>query len=108
MKNEILTFSPADNELLLSEMEMLEVYGGTGAEGDPNTYCGNAKCKCTIISRIPSTVSTAITNIAGGAESILGVLVILVLALALVLVLVINVIIKILLGLSFESSLLKA
>ena len=46
MKNEILTFPPADNELLLSEMEMLEVYGGTGTEGEPNTYCGNAKCKC--------------------------------------------------------------
>ena len=37
-----------------------------------------------IISRIPSTVSSAITNIAGGAQSIGGVLVILVLALALV------------------------
>lgn len=48
MKNEILTFSPADNELLLSEMEMLEVYGGTGDEGGPNTNCGNAKCKCII------------------------------------------------------------
>ena len=41
-----------------------------------------------IISRIPSTVSTAITNIAGGAESIFGVLLILVLALALVVVIV--------------------
>lgn len=49
MKNEILTFSPADNELLLSEMEMLEVYGGTGAEGGTNTNCGNAKCECTEI-----------------------------------------------------------
>ena len=41
-----------------------------------------------IISRIPSTVSSAITNIAGGAQSIGGVLVILVLALALVIVIV--------------------
>lgn len=41
-----------------------------------------------IISRIPSTVSSAITNIAGGAQSIGGVLVILVLALALVVVIV--------------------
>lgn len=41
-----------------------------------------------IISRIPSTVSSAITNIAGGAQSIGGVLVILVLALALVSVIV--------------------
>lgn len=41
-----------------------------------------------IISRIPSTVSSAITNIAGGAQSIWGVLVILVLALALVVVIV--------------------
>lgn len=41
-----------------------------------------------IISRIPSTVSSAITNIAGGAQSIFGVLVILVLALALVVVIV--------------------
>lgn len=41
-----------------------------------------------IISRIPSTVSSAITNIAGGAQSIFGVLVILVLALALVIVIV--------------------
>lgn len=49
MENEILTFSPADNELLLSEMEMMEVYGGTGDEGGTNTNCGNAKCKCTEI-----------------------------------------------------------
>lgn len=41
-----------------------------------------------IISRIPSTVSSAITNIAGGAQSIGGVLVVLVLALALVVVIV--------------------
>ena len=41
-----------------------------------------------IFSRIPSTVSSAITNIAGGAQSIGGVLVILVLALALVIVIV--------------------
>ena len=41
-----------------------------------------------IIPRIPSTVSSAITNIAGGAQSIGGVLVILVLALALVIVIV--------------------
>ena len=41
-----------------------------------------------IISRIPSTVSTSITNIVGGAQSIFGVLVILVLALALVVVIV--------------------
>ena len=41
-----------------------------------------------IISRIPSTVSSVITNIAGGAQSIGGVLVILVLALALVVVIV--------------------
>ena len=41
-----------------------------------------------IISRIPSTVSSAITSIAGGAQSIGGVLVILVLALALVIVIV--------------------
>ena len=41
-----------------------------------------------IISRIPSTVSTAITNIAGGAESIFGVLLILVLALVVVIVFV--------------------
>ena len=41
-----------------------------------------------IISRIPSTVSSAITNIVGGAQSIGGVLVILVLALALVIVIV--------------------
>ena len=41
-----------------------------------------------IISRIPSTVSSAITNIAGGAQSIGGVLIILVLALALVVVIV--------------------
>ena len=41
-----------------------------------------------IISRIPSTVSSAITNLAGGAQSIGGVLVILVLALALVIVIV--------------------
>ena len=41
-----------------------------------------------IISRIPSTVSSAITNIAGGDQSIGGVLVILVLALALVVVIV--------------------
>ena len=41
-----------------------------------------------IISRIPTTVSTSITNIAGGAQSIWGVLVILVLALALVVVIV--------------------
>ena len=41
-----------------------------------------------IISRIPSTVSTSITNIVGGAQSIFGVLLILVLALALVIVIV--------------------
>ena len=41
-----------------------------------------------IISRIPSTVSSAITNIAGGAQSIGGVLVVLVLALVLVVVIV--------------------
>jgi preprotein translocase subunit SecY len=41
-----------------------------------------------IISRIPSTVSTSITNIIGGAQSIFGVAVILILALALVLVIV--------------------
>lgn len=41
-----------------------------------------------IISRIPSTVSTAITNIVGGGQSIFGVLLILVLALALVVVIV--------------------
>ena len=41
-----------------------------------------------IISRIPSTVSTSITNIVGGAQSIFGVLLILVLALALVVVIV--------------------
>jgi preprotein translocase subunit SecY len=41
-----------------------------------------------IISRIPNTVSTSITNIVGGAQSIFGVVVILILALALVLVIV--------------------
>ncbi len=41
-----------------------------------------------IISRIPSMVSTSITNIVGGAQSIFGVLLILVLALALVIVIV--------------------
>ena len=41
-----------------------------------------------IISRIPSTVSSAITNIRGGAQSIFGVLIILVLALALVVLIV--------------------
>ena len=41
-----------------------------------------------IISRIPSTVSTAITNLVGGALNIFGVLVILVLALLLVMVIV--------------------
>ena len=44
MKNEIMTFSPADNELLLSEMDMMEVYGGSGDEGGTNTYCHGAKC----------------------------------------------------------------
>lgn len=46
MKNEIMTFSPVDNELLLSEMDMMEVYGGTGAGGGSKTYCGHAKCGC--------------------------------------------------------------
>ena len=41
-----------------------------------------------IISRIPSTVSSAITNIQGGSQSIIGVLLILVVALALVVVIV--------------------
>jgi preprotein translocase subunit SecY len=41
-----------------------------------------------IISRIPSTVSTSITNIIGGAQSIFGVAIILVLALVLVVVIV--------------------
>ena len=47
MNNEIMTFSPVDNELLLSEIDMMEVYGGTGDDSAPNTNCGNAKCKCT-------------------------------------------------------------
>ena len=46
MKNEIMTFSPVDNELLLSEMDMMEVYGGTGSGGGSKTYCGHAKCGC--------------------------------------------------------------
>ena len=46
MKNEIMTFSPVDNELLLSEMDMMEVYGGTGDGDDTNTYCAGAKCAC--------------------------------------------------------------
>ena len=46
MKNEIMTFSPVDNELLLSEMDMMEVYGGTGEGGETNTYCAGAKCTC--------------------------------------------------------------
>ena len=46
MKNEIMTFSPVDSELLLSEMDMMEVYGGTGDGGGTKTYCGNAKCGC--------------------------------------------------------------
>ena len=46
MKNEIMTFSPVDSELLLSEMDMMEVYGGTGDGGGTKTYCGHAKCGC--------------------------------------------------------------
>ena len=30
-----MTFSPVDNELLLSEIDMMEVYGGTGDAWDP-------------------------------------------------------------------------
>ena len=44
-----MTFSPVDNELLLSEMDMMEVYGGTGDEEGTNTYCYNTKCTCSII-----------------------------------------------------------
>lgn len=37
-----MTFSPVDNELLLSEIDMMEVYGGTGDGEDTNVYCDNA------------------------------------------------------------------
>ena len=44
MKNEIMTFSPVDSELLLSEMDMMEVYGGTGDGDGTNTYCNGTRC----------------------------------------------------------------
>ena len=39
-----MTFSPVDNELLLSEMDMMEVYGGSGDGEESNTYCHGARC----------------------------------------------------------------
>lgn len=45
MDNQILKFSSEEEKILLSEMEMLEVYGGTKASGSSYQVSNGCKCK---------------------------------------------------------------
>ncbi len=41
MNNSIQKFDPQDENLLLTEMEMLEIYGGSGSDQETQNGCDN-------------------------------------------------------------------
>lgn len=45
MNNSIQKFDPQDEDLLLTEMEMLEIYGGSGDKEKSQTVCDNDGAK---------------------------------------------------------------